>query len=99
MDSDQHIRYDVADRVATITLDRPDKLNAFTRLMRDQLIAAFGRADFCSPAAAAITWRRVTFSVCCPQLSKKKEAWLMSYTAEVKPRITPSCSQCRRPVI
>lgn len=45
MDTDQHIRYDVADRVATITLDRPDKLNAFTRLMRDQLIAAFGQAD------------------------------------------------------
>jgi enoyl-CoA hydratase/carnithine racemase len=45
MDSDQHIRYDVADRVATITLDRPDKLNAFTRQMRDQLIGAFGRAD------------------------------------------------------
>jgi len=45
MDTDQHIRYDVADRVATITLDRPDSLNAFTRLMRDQLIAAFGQAD------------------------------------------------------
>ena len=41
----QHIRYDVADRVATITLCRPDKLNAFTRLMRDELIEAFGRAD------------------------------------------------------
>jgi len=41
----QHIRYLVADRVATITLNRPDKLNAFTRLMRDELIAAFGEAD------------------------------------------------------
>jgi enoyl-CoA hydratase/carnithine racemase len=45
MDTDPHIRYDVADRVATITLNRPDQLNAFTRLMRDQLIAAFGQAD------------------------------------------------------
>jgi len=45
MDAPRHIRYHVADRVATITLDRPDKLNAFTRLMRDQLIAAFGQAD------------------------------------------------------
>jgi len=41
----QHIRYQVADRVATITLNRPDKLNAFTRQMRDELIAAFGEAD------------------------------------------------------
>jgi enoyl-CoA hydratase/carnithine racemase len=41
----QHIRYEVADRVATITLHRPDQLNAFTRRMRDELIAAFGQAD------------------------------------------------------
>jgi enoyl-CoA hydratase/carnithine racemase len=41
----RHIRYELADRVATITLDRPEKLNAFTRRMRDELIDAFGRAD------------------------------------------------------
>jgi enoyl-CoA hydratase/carnithine racemase len=39
------IRYDVADRVATITLHRPAKLNAFTTAMRDELIEALGRAD------------------------------------------------------
>jgi enoyl-CoA hydratase/carnithine racemase len=44
MDS-QEILYDVADRVATITLNRPEKLNAFTRRMRDGLIDGFGRAD------------------------------------------------------
>jgi enoyl-CoA hydratase/carnithine racemase len=44
MDS-QEIRYEVKDRVATVTLFRPDKLNAFTRRMRDELIEAFGRAD------------------------------------------------------
>ena len=39
------IRYEVKDRVATVTLNRPDKLNAFTTRMRDELIEAFGRAD------------------------------------------------------
>ncbi|MBN8509330.1 MAG: crotonase/enoyl-CoA hydratase family protein [Burkholderiales bacterium] len=41
----QTIRCDVADGVATITLNRPDKLNAFTARMRDELIAAFDAAD------------------------------------------------------
>jgi enoyl-CoA hydratase/carnithine racemase len=39
------IRTDIADGVLTITLDRPDRLNAFTHRMRDELIAAFDLAD------------------------------------------------------
>jgi len=35
----------VADRVLTITLDRPDRLNAFTIRMHQELIDAFDRAD------------------------------------------------------
>ena len=41
----QDILYAVNDRVATVTLNRPDKLNAFTRRMRDELIDAFASAD------------------------------------------------------
>jgi len=39
------IDYLVADRIATITLSRPDQLNAFTQVMRDELIDAFDLAD------------------------------------------------------
>jgi len=39
------IAYDVADGVATITLDRPDRLNAFTVPMQVQLCDAFDRID------------------------------------------------------
>ncbi|ODU00812.1 MAG: enoyl-CoA hydratase [Pseudonocardia sp. SCN 72-86] len=39
------IAYEVADGVATITLDRPAKLNAFTSTMADELVAAFDATD------------------------------------------------------
>ena len=41
----REILYAVHDRVATVTLNRPEKLNAFTRRMRDDLIGAFASAD------------------------------------------------------
>jgi enoyl-CoA hydratase/carnithine racemase len=41
----QEISYQTAERIATVTLDRPGKMNAFTHVMRDELIDAFGRAD------------------------------------------------------
>jgi len=44
MDYEQ-IRYDVANGVLTITLHRPDKLNAFTKTMANELLDALDRAD------------------------------------------------------
>ena len=41
----QEITYDVADRIATITLNRPDKLNAFTARMMFEMIDAFDQID------------------------------------------------------
>ena len=41
----EQILYEVADRVLTITMNRPDKMNAFTGKMQDELIDAFDRAD------------------------------------------------------
>src|SRR5829696_7364066 len=39
------ILYSVDDHVATITLNRPDQLNAFTGTMMREMIAAFDRID------------------------------------------------------
>ena len=41
----QQIAYEVADGVATITLDRPDRLNAFTVRMQRELCAALDEVD------------------------------------------------------
>lgn len=39
------IRYEVADGILTITLDRPERLNAWTETMKEELIRAFDSAD------------------------------------------------------
>ncbi|MFI5037715.1 MAG: enoyl-CoA hydratase-related protein, partial [Solirubrobacterales bacterium] len=41
----EQITTDVADRVLTITLNRPERLNAWTATMGRELIEAFDRAD------------------------------------------------------
>jgi enoyl-CoA hydratase/carnithine racemase len=41
----EQIQYSVADKIATITLNRPEKLNAFTGTMMNELIDAFGKID------------------------------------------------------
>jgi enoyl-CoA hydratase/carnithine racemase len=39
------VRYEVADGIATITLHRPDRRNAFTATMADELVSAAAAAD------------------------------------------------------
>jgi enoyl-CoA hydratase/carnithine racemase len=41
----QQLLYKVEDRVATITLNRPDRLNAYTTVMSGELREAFAKAD------------------------------------------------------
>jgi 2-(1,2-epoxy-1,2-dihydrophenyl)acetyl-CoA isomerase len=44
----EHIDLDVSDRIATLTLNRPQSLNAFTGTMREDLLAAIQVASDCS---------------------------------------------------
>jgi enoyl-CoA hydratase/carnithine racemase len=41
----EQIKYEVQDNILTITLNRPDKMNAFTHVMMNELIDAFDAAD------------------------------------------------------
>ncbi len=41
----QTIRYEIAENILTLTLDRPEQLNAFTVQMANELIDAFNRAS------------------------------------------------------
>ena len=45
MEQYTQILYDVADGIATITLNRPEKMNAYTRTMMTEMIAAFDLSD------------------------------------------------------
>ncbi len=45
MPEPEQIRTDLQDRVLTITLNRPERLNAWTPVMMRELIEAFDRAD------------------------------------------------------
>jgi enoyl-CoA hydratase/carnithine racemase len=52
------IAYEVADSIATITLDRPEQLNAFTGTMMNEMIDAFDRTDADDDVRAVIVTGR-----------------------------------------
>jgi enoyl-CoA hydratase/carnithine racemase len=54
----REIVYEAADGIATITLDRPERLNAFTNRMRDELLDAIDRIDADDGVRAAIVTGR-----------------------------------------
>lgn len=41
----QQIRYEIEDRILTLTLNRPDRMNAYTEVMRAELVDAIGLAE------------------------------------------------------
>lgn len=54
----EHIAYEVAGGVATVTLDRPEKLNAFTPTMNRELIDALDRVDASDDVRALVVTGR-----------------------------------------
>lgn len=50
--------YSVADRILTLTLDRPEQLNAFTVTMADELVHAYDRASVDDDVAAVVVTGR-----------------------------------------
>jgi len=40
---EQFVLYETDEKVSVITLDRPDKLNAISSAVKEQIIAAFAR--------------------------------------------------------
>ena len=53
---EQLVRYETDEKVSIITLDRANKLNAISSVMKDQIIGAFSRADK-DPATSVVVLR------------------------------------------
>ena len=58
------IRYEVGEGVATLTLDRPAKMNAFTNVMMDEMIDAFDCSDADDAVRAVIVTGAGTRAFC-----------------------------------
>ena len=57
------VRYEVADKILTLTLNRPDQMNAFTVEMARELVHAFERASEDDDVGAATAIRDVLHEV------------------------------------
>jgi enoyl-CoA hydratase/carnithine racemase len=56
----EQIATDLSERILTVTLNRPERLNAWTPTMARELIQAFDRADADDEVRAVIHHRRRT---------------------------------------
>lgn len=92
MSSYEVILYDVADGIATVQLNRPDKLNAWTRVMQRELHDAMHRAADDS-AVRAIILTGAGRGFCAGA-----DMSMLSAAAEDKQRISPESAHKARPV-
>ena len=83
------VRLEVADRIATITLDRPDALNALTIGMKGELLAAF-RAVARDRAVRAVVLTGAGRAFCAGQdLKERLEPDATPLAVEVRERYNP----------
>ena len=69
---DPLVLYDVDDKVVVITLNRPDKLNAISAELQQQLTDAFARAD-ADPVTSVVLLRAEGRSFCaCYDISARE---------------------------
>jgi enoyl-CoA hydratase/carnithine racemase len=100
------VLYDVSEHVATITLNRPDRLNAATFDMGEQLIEAFGEIDRDTDVRAVVV-TGAGRAFCAGDDVEK--AWgddrmndIMRWLGDVRPGMTPESHtflECRKPTI
>ncbi|HEY1753347.1 MAG TPA: crotonase/enoyl-CoA hydratase family protein [Caulobacteraceae bacterium] len=107
------ILYDVDDGIATITLNRPERLNAFTGQMMTDMIAAFDAIDaddavravivtgagrgFC--AGADLSAGGSTFDRTGPQEAAREEGRVNGVVRDGGGRLTLRIFECLKPVI
>jgi enoyl-CoA hydratase/carnithine racemase len=99
----EQIRYQVKDQVLTITLDRPDRLNAFTPIMAAELIDAYDRAD-ADDAVRAIVLTGAGRGFCAGADLKRAAGSTFDYTHEADHednggRVSLRVFESRKPVI
>ena len=86
MSDPENIRFEVEDGVATITLYRPEKLNAYTLAMGDEVVAAFAR---CREDAAirAVVWTGAGRAFCAGVDLEQLKAHQAGAASTVGPRL------------
>jgi enoyl-CoA hydratase/carnithine racemase len=104
----EHLLYDVKDGIATITLNRPDKLNALNPAMADELIAVVDRVDADDDVRAVIVTGQGRAFSAGAELSSGAQSFTEAradadYSSEAVRdwggRITLRIFQCLKPII
>ena len=90
------LRLEVADRVATITLDRADALNALTVPLKEELLAALARVG-ADPAIGAVVLTGAGRAFCAGQdLRERLEPGAAPLEVEIRERYNPIILAMRR---